>query len=1017
MNPELPKAHIKEEKFLGVPSSSENEIRADSVIHDGRKYTVGEEFSEEKINQIMQYLIYFNNSIKNFNLSYDERSEIADRLLEKNPVILCSRIKDFNFSSDKLLEIADRILEKTPLLICHYIKDFNFSSDKLLEIADQALDKNPQKFCHYIKDFNFSPEKLSEIADRLLEKTPSLLCSYIKDFNFSSEKLSEIVDRILEKDPYLICFRIKDFNLSPEKLSEIADRLLEKDIEVLSCDIKDFNFSADKCSEIAYRILDKNPGVLCCDINNFTLTDIKRFDIAVEIAKKDPRSLVQEIDKFHFKDQEELLILLRTGILHHPLIMLNMTDKDCCSFLKENGQKILEAHPDLLYFFQPEKVLDESSFQLKTPFFNAMAQEVIRRYGERNVQDDQIIKQQILTQLKWLGYLEIKSLLSNIPEIGVRAMTILEILNELRSPELKYQLSGLLFDTLSEETLARCLEEEEFKNLFSKKFSPLFQLVLTPLLFESSLMEHIIPILNSDYYQDVRGAKIALSSLFNLMKNSNLTNEEKIKILKIVFEEDVFNEIEEGEKNLKEEKERLSKLSRREKREGQKGIQKLSEKINHDKKALYPSVSKNLQMMEAIINIDCIEKLKEISSSEEMEQILQEKFVELTGIGEVENFAEKYLNTFASFRNSQAIFIYASKLKTLSSTEKEKVMAALKTYIEATLNGTLSTVRYQEEPGDHLFTVFSGREALKEGWMRGDEKNLSQLVPSIQEEAFDISQYLYQRVCQDAHVSVEEFPLLVSSLNHPSSLQHNLGILEGNLEQTKNQEERDKLLLQQGLIRLLSPNQTEEEKRTIFNSIKSLLSRVFPGEHQFKQDLKDLGAALTPKKRENLFLEKWKVVDTDDPQDLLMCGTDVLGSCQNINGNAQLNKCLLDYTLDGKNRLIAVKNEKGEIVARALMRILWDEKNQVPVLFKERTYSKPNLNPIVIEELNTMFIERSKALGLSLATIDSSLPEYSQYPYPLLSLNSKAPFEYVDATGGVTEGEFTINPSEVLEVH
>ena len=254
-------------------------------------------------------------------------------------------------------------------------------------------------------------------------------------------------------------------------------------------------------------------------------------------------------------------------------------------------------------------------------------------------------------------------------------------------------------------------------------------------------------------------------------------------------------------------------------------------------------------------------------------------------------------------------------------------------------------------------------------------------------------------------------------MNHPSSLQHNLGILEGNLEQTKNQEERDKLLLQQGLIRLLSPNQTEEEKRTIFNSIKSLLSRVFPGEHQFKQDLKDLGAALTPKKRENLFLEKWKVVDTDDPQDLLMCGTDVLGSCQNINGNAQLNKCLLDYTLDGKNRLIAVKNEKGEIVARALMRILWDEKNQVPVLFKERTYSKPNLNPIVIEELNTMFIERSKALGLSLATIDSSLPEYSQYPYPLLSLNSKAPFEYVDATGGVTEGEFTINPSEVLEVH
>ena len=39
--------------------------------------------------------------------------------------------------------------------------------------------------------------------------------------------------------------------------------------------------------------------------------------------------------------------------------------------------------------------------------------------------------------------------------------------------------------------------------------------------------------------------------------------------------------------------------------------------------------------------------------------------------------------------------------------------------------------------------------------------------------------------------------------------------------------------------------------------------------------------------------EGWKIVDTDDPEYLLMCGTAVKGSCQRVDGDPDLNKCLL----------------------------------------------------------------------------------------------------------------------------
>lgn len=143
-------------------------------------------------------------------------------------------------------------------------------------------------------------------------------------------------------------------------------------------------------------------------------------------------------------------------------------------------------------------------------------------------------------------------------------------------------------------------------------------------------------------------------------------------------------------------------------------------------------------------------------------------------------------------------------------------------------------------------------------------------------------------------------------------------------------------------------------------------------------------------------MKKVQVVDTDDWMDLFLCGTEVQGSCQRVDGSANLNQCLLAYILDGKNRLIAVKDaQSGEIQARAILRLLFCEDK--PVLFLEEIY--PAVCPPAFQDkIMECAKQRADSLGLDLYVAG----EKSE----LVSLGSIAPFEYFDsAEEGVNPGD------------
>lgn len=156
------------------------------------------------------------------------------------------------------------------------------------------------------------------------------------------------------------------------------------------------------------------------------------------------------------------------------------------------------------------------------------------------------------------------------------------------------------------------------------------------------------------------------------------------------------------------------------------------------------------------------------------------------------------------------------------------------------------------------------------------------------------------------------------------------------------------------------------------------------------------------------------VTDSDNWQDLFFCGSEVMGSCQNVVGNPNLNKCLLGYVLDGKTRVLCVKEtEDGPIKARALLKVFIEKKtdpatgveSEAPCLMFEKPY--PKITPLLHKQLIEAAKTKAELMGVDLY-------EASTDGVTLYSKGVHAPYEYEDGAleagpeGHRTNGVFSI---------
>lgn len=177
----------------------------------------------------------------------------------------------------------------------------------------------------------------------------------------------------------------------------------------------------------------------------------------------------------------------------------------------------------------------------------------------------------------------------------------------------------------------------------------------------------------------------------------------------------------------------------------------------------------------------------------------------------------------------------------------------------------------------------------------------------------------------------------------------------------------------------------------------------------WQQDPRVQEISLESQSKKNNPLE---LVDTNDWQDLFLSGTEVLGSCQRVDSPPHNSKCLLATVMDGKNRMLAIKEkETGKITARALFRLLLDEKGN-PVLFLDRMYPT-NCTSAERSALIEFAKARAKALGCPLLTKEKNAGD--SYTGSIYSLGSRSPYEYEDAAEGVMPGgKFKISGLKLL---
>ncbi|MCF7806534.1 MAG: hypothetical protein K9M13_02690, partial [Simkaniaceae bacterium] len=204
----------------------------------------------------------------------------------------------------------------------------------------------------------------------------------------------------------------------------------------------------------------------------------------------------------------------------------------------------------------------------------------------------------------------------------------------------------------------------------------------------------------------------------------------------------------------------------------------------------------------------------------------------------------------------------------------------------------------------------------------------------------------------------------------------------------------DLTLAEQAVSKLYKELGLSDEERL---KLLDELEKELPGSCEFKNDVIALKRVLTDKSA-----IQGRIKDTDDPQDLFLSGTLVQGSCQRIDGDPGLNKCLMGYCLDGKIRMLALKDLNGKLKARAIVKLLIDHRKR-PALYLERVY--PADDPAIRKAFQEVLKEKAKAMG-------SKLYE-GRGGEVLTSHGNRAPYEYEDGGVGISNGTYSIYAEEV----
>lgn len=401
-------------------------------------------------------------------------------------------------------------------------------------------------------------------------------------------------------------------------------------------------------------------------------------------------------------------------------------------------------------------------------------------------------------------------------------------------------------------------------------------------------------------------------------------------------------------------------------------------------------------------------------------------------------------STLATCRNKSAIIAYYSQLQKLKS---EPYINLLKNYVNLIASSHAADFyqyRYDLAQQPQLQAVFGNNSSMLQAWRKGLFVNYNDFLAIIGSkenvnaiQSVDVKKYLLQKIYTFRHLSPEKYPFIHQFLatNSSAAKAQIYNDTSTKMQPYKNQDLSEDWRLRNQVsdlkmqILLMDYFNTDDNLDTQSKTKLLIPIKKLHGGHQFYMDMNNLIAQLlrewelqqeqvTHKTQPQAIKQKpidttgWQISDTDNFWDMLLIGTEVLGSCQNVNGSPNLNRCLIGgYVLSGHIRQIAIQNAEREIIARSVFRVMRDAVTKEPVVFLEKVYPdfcEPRYKHAIAE----FALCRSTQLGCSLASkeSDSSHDIYTN-PLEVIAVQQS---EYVDAIGTAQREGYSIADAQML---
>ena len=824
-------------------------------------------------------------------------------------------------------------------------------------------------------------QALIEIATLCAVNSKETLACYIHQFGIKSEKARIEIAYLCARDNVVTTAQhFKKFKIqSLQARVDLAIVCLKKPRIFVPAErtvvwyISEFEIKDPTiCFELAKLSASSNPQATAANISNFGINDLKkRILLGKYCARQSAEDTLQymsslaPVTKGHQESLNERFHLFVHFFINAPHSILSPFDRT--NLIGEKKQQLLFALSPLSQ--SPPLFDDLLELQCKTlQDFIGVHLNSDPRLLQLTEQLKTIQNTHILTQTsKWLASILFYFKVSLTDEQRNRLLKtgLIEALFKMRAPTLRAQLSTLLADFgRSEESFA----------LFSRQSNPNQS-------NEKRLLDMILCSLQTSGVsrETVDNAKAIFAPLFKEHVESRSLLEALYRL-----EVSLFLTAEEKEKALL----RLCEGAIKGKRENAREYQ---ERI----KPLKPLLKKRVFTFLIFFQFKEDRLLpKEGCLVTEAEKLFEEKL----RIKADDAFIEKFRQSFSTERDSISLINYASSLY---FQYEPAIIDDLRSYIMTVIDGSFATMRCKLENNPHLQMIHQYSPSLLDNWSKPLEPSTVQFLPGG-EEPFNSKQWLMTKLQMDHHHapnSIPQLDALISGqpINAPLSP------------------------LEEGIKDLIDA-QSQKEQIAALEKIENTFSTL---KHcDFMKDVIDqLKIFKNPASKT---LIEATVVDTDGYFDLLLCGTEVLGSCQDVNNATGNNKGLLGYLLDGKNRLIANKEKYGQaskarIISRAKLSILWD--GEKPALFLERPYFNGPESKQQCRAIEEKALEKANALGIPLTALKGSGYTESNKTWnkDLHALGSGVSYEYSDAakknneSGLHPNGQYFI-PGETIAV-